>query len=131
YPERGPEMPIPIPRQNPAPARAVEPVTVRLKGLKVTTLIPPDTISEGIAAGPGDPVIRGAIDGSDLTVWATINPKTYRKLLRTIAEHGPDNVNVLLQGNLKPGEIPGKPWVLDCAGLTASPKTPKPEASAS
>ena len=48
--------------------------------------------------------------------------------LKVIAEHGPENVNVLLQGNLRPAAAPGGPYELDAAGLNVTPKTPKKEA---
>lgn len=44
------------------------------------------------------------------------------RALKTIAEHGPENVNVLLQGNLKPATATGGPYELDAAGLTVTPK---------
>jgi hypothetical protein len=53
-----------------------------------------------------------------------------RRALKVIAEHGSDGVNAVLQGNLKPGTTTGGPFVLDAAGLTATPRTPRPEASA-
>jgi hypothetical protein len=103
---------------------------ITVRGLKVSTLVAPDVLPADLVNQPGDPVIELVIDGSDLVVWARINPKSYRKVIAAIAEHGPGNVNVLLQGNLKAGEVPGGPWVLDCAGLSAMPKTPKAEAAA-
>ena len=47
--------------------------------------------------------------------------------MKTIAEHGPENVNVVLQGNLKPATTPGGPFLLDGAGLAATPKIAKAE----
>jgi hypothetical protein len=37
---------------------------------------------------------------------AVLNGKSVRRALKTVAEHGPDNVNFLLQGNLRPAALP-------------------------
>ena len=68
-----------------------------------------------------------ALEGSKVVLRATLNGKSVRKALKVIAEHGAENVNAVLQGNLKPPTSPGGPFVLDTAGLTAMPKTPKKE----
>jgi hypothetical protein len=52
---------------------------------------------------------------------ARVNPKSYRKALDAIREHGADNVAVILQGRMvEPGTI------ID-AGIVAQPKKPKGE----
>jgi hypothetical protein len=80
-------------------------VRIRVKGVKINTLLPP-------AALPAD----------------LVPPEPQPAGIKTIAEHGPDNVNVLLQGNLRPEAAAGGPYELDAAGLNVTPKTPKSEA---
>src|SRR6516165_4646620 len=75
----------------------------------------------------GFPVINLALEGSPLVVRASLNGKSVRRALKVIVEHGPDNVNVVLQGNLKPATTPGGPFLLDGAGLAATPKIAKAE----
>ena len=51
-----------------------------------------------------------------LLVRARLNPKSYRKALNAIREHGPEGVAIILQGRMvTPGEI------VD-AGISAMPK---------
>lgn len=54
---------------------------------------------------------------------AEFAPRAVRKVLEAIAEHGPDNVAVLIQGKLLRGNVIGE------AGLMAQPKMPKPAAA--
>lgn len=112
-----------------APRRA----TVTLKGVKINTLLPPAVLSADLVPPEpqpaGSPEVDIEIEGSPLVLRAVLNGKSIRRALKTIAELGSDNVNVLLQGNLKPPSAPGGPYVIDAAGLTVTPKTPKPEAA--
>jgi hypothetical protein len=107
----------------------VKPLALSVKGIKITTLIPPDALPADMV-GPegqpaGEPVIDLALEGSSLVVRAKLNGKSVRRVLKTIAELGPGGVNVLLQGTMKPGAA-GGPYTLDSAGLTVTPKA-KPE----
>jgi hypothetical protein len=111
-----------------APTRRPTPrLTAPVKGLKVTTLLSPASLTPDLVPPDGQPAGELAIDldvAGKLVVHVLVNGKSVRRALKTIAEHGPDNVVVLLQGNLIPGEVPGT-FVLDCPGLTAQPKAPK------
>jgi hypothetical protein len=104
--------------------------TFHVKGLKVNTLIPPDALPADLVppepAPAGEPTIDIELEGSPLVVRARLNGKSIRRALKQIAELGAANVNVLLQGNLKPPAEAGGPYVLDSAGLTVTPKSPKP-----
>ncbi len=106
-------------------------VRISLKGVKVNTLLPPAALPADLVPPEpqpaGNPVVELEVEGSPLVMRAVLNGKSVRRALKTIAEHGPGNVNVLLQGNLKPATEPGGPYELDAAGLTVTPKTPKPE----
>ena len=102
--------------------------SVRVKGVKINTLLPPASLVGLVPPEPqpaGNPVIDIEIEGSAIVLRATLNGKSVRRACKVIAEHGPDNVNAVLQGNLKPPTAPGHPFVLDAAGLTVTPKTPK------
>jgi hypothetical protein len=104
-------------------------LTIPVKGLKVTTLVSPLLLTPDLVPPEGQPAGEVRIDldvGGKLTVACTLNGKGVRRALKTIAEHGPDNVVVLLQGNLIVGAEPGS-FVLDCPGLSATPKASKPE----
>jgi hypothetical protein len=104
---------------------------IRVRGVKITTLIPPASLVGLVPPEPqpaGTPVIDLEIEGSPLVIRATLNGKSVRRGLKVIADHGPDGVNALLQGNLKPGATEGGPYILDTAGLTVTPKVAKPEA---
>jgi hypothetical protein len=106
-------------------------VKLIVKGLKLNSLIPPASLPADLVPPEpqpaGDPVLDLELEGGSLVVRAKLNGKSVRKVLKTIAEHGVDGVNVLVQGNLKPPAAPGGPFVLDSAGLVATPKTPKPD----
>jgi hypothetical protein len=107
-------------------------VTIPVKGLKINTLLPPAALPADLVPpepqSAGNPVIELQLEGSPLVVRASLNGKSVRRALKGIAEHGPDNVNVLLQGNLKPATDPGGPFILDAVGLTVTPKMTKPDA---
>ena len=105
---------------------------IRVKGVKINTLIPATSLVGLVPPEPqpaGNPVIDIEIEGSPLVIRATLNGKSVRRALKVVAEHGPDGINALLQGNLKPAPTAGDPYILDTAGLTVTPKVAKPEAS--
>jgi hypothetical protein len=99
--------------------------------LKVSTLLPPAALTEDMVPPEpqpaGNPIIELELEDSPIVVRVQLNGKSVRRALKVIAEHGPENVNALLQGNLKPPATPGEPFVLDAAGLAVTPKAPKPE----
>jgi hypothetical protein len=105
---------------------------IRLKGVKINTLIPAASLEGLVPPEPqpaGNPVIDIEIEGSPLVIRATLNGKSVRRALKVIADHGPDGVNALLQGNLKPSPSGEGPYILDTAGLAVTPKVAKPEAA--
>ena len=110
-------------------------VTIPVKGLKINTLLPPAALPADLVPPEpqpaGNPVIDLLLEGSSLVVRASLNGKSVRRALKVIAEHGPEHVNVVLQGNLKPAAAPGDPFLLDAAGLAATPKVAKAETSSS
>jgi hypothetical protein len=105
--------------------------SIRVKGVKINTLLPPASLVGLVPPEPapaGNPVLNVELEGSDVVLRATLNGKSVRRALKVIAKHGAENVNAVLQGNLKPSATPSGPLVLDAAGLTVTPKTPKTEA---
>ena len=106
-------------------------ITIPVKGLKINTLLNPAVLPADLVPPEpqpaGTPTISLALEGSPLVVRASLNGKSVRRALKVIAEHGAENVNVVLQGNLKPAATPGSPFVLDAAGLAATPKVAKAE----
>jgi hypothetical protein len=104
---------------------------VKVRGVKVNTLIPPGALPPGLVPPEpqpaGNPTIEVEMEGSPIVLQATLNGKAIRRALKVIAEHGPDGVNVLLQGNLKPTETVNL-FIIEAAGLSVTPKTPKAEA---
>jgi hypothetical protein len=104
---------------------------IRVKGVKINTLIPAGSLVGLVPPEPqpaGNPVIDLEIEGSPIVIQATLNGKSVRRALKVVAEHGPDGVNALLQGNLKPATKAGGPLILDTAGLAVTPKVAKSEA---
>ncbi len=91
-------------------------VIVTPKALKVTAVVQPSQLKP---APPGADVVLSVevIDGMKAT--ARLNPKSYRKALAAIEEHGAENVAVIVQGNMV------KSGVIESAGISAQPKKPK------
>jgi hypothetical protein len=102
--------------------------TLRVPGLKVAVPLPADAIPQDLVPmeGPaGEPVLELVLAGSTLTAIARINGKNYRKMLKTIAEHGADAVAVVLQGVLRPPADQGGTYLLEGAGFQVNIKTPR------
>src|SRR4051812_31123081 len=105
--------------------------TIRVNGLKVAVPLRAGDVPRNLVPmeGPaGEPVIELAVEGSGLVMRAKFNGKNYRRMLKTIDEHGADNVAVVLQGLLRPAG--GGGFVLEGAGFQVNVKAPKGEAPA-
>ena len=103
-----------------SPASRPEPfiMSLAVKAIKVTVVLDPHALKPAPAGA--DVVLEVATEGG-ITARARLNPKSYRKALEAIREHGPDGVAVILQGRMvKSDEI------VD-AGIVAQPKKPKGE----
>ena len=99
--------------------------TIRISGIKVAVPLKADAISRNLVppeGPPGEPVLELVL-GSALTLLARLNGKNYRKMLKTVAEHGADSVVIVLQGNLRPGSTPGT-LTLESAGFQVNVKAP-------
>ena len=100
--------------------------TIRIPGIKVAVPLKADAIPWELVPmeGPaGEPVLELVLEGSALTVVARLNGKNYRKMLKTIAEHGKDNVVVVLQGVMRDQ---GGQLYLEGAGFQVNAKSPPP-----
>ena len=97
-------------------------MTVTVKALKVTVVLPPDQLPE---APEESTLVLTVATPDGLRAIARLNAKSYRKTLAAIAQHGAENVAVLLQGQMT------KPGIIDSAGLSAVPKKPKEGAETS
>ncbi len=107
----------------------IKKATIRVPGLKVAVPLGADALPRDLVPldGPaGEPVLELVLEGGALTAVAKLNGKNYRKMLKTIAEQGPDNGAVVLQGVLRPPADPGGPFVLEGAGFQVNVKTPRP-----
>jgi hypothetical protein len=103
--------------------------TIHVPGLKVTVPLAADALPRDLVPmeGPaGEPTLELVLDGSPLTARARLNGKNYRKMLKQVAEHGAENIVVVLQGVLRPPAAPGGPFVLEGAGFQVNVKTPRP-----
>jgi hypothetical protein len=88
-------------------------MSVAVKAIKVTVVLDPHVLRPAPA---GADVVLDVTTEGGLAARARLNPKSYRKALDAIREHGPDGVAVILQGRMvTPGEI------VD-AGISAMPK---------
>ena len=79
---------------------------------------------------PASPSSSWSSRAGSLTALAKLNGKNYRKMLKTIAEQGADNVAVVLQGVLRPPATQGGTFVFEGAGFQVNIKTPRPAGQA-
>ena len=102
-------------------------IPIAVRKIKISVPVRAEGLPGVPLEGPiGDLTLQLALEGSSLAIAARINGKSYRRMLRTVAEKGAENVAVILQGELvaRPG---GGPVTLDAAGfqvLVKAPATP-------
>jgi hypothetical protein len=99
-------------------------IPIAAKKIKLSVPLKPEGLPAVPLDGPiGDLTLRLALEGSSLAIPARINGKSYRRMMKTVAEKGAANVTVILQGDLvAPPE--GGPVRLDSAGFQVIVKTP-------
>lgn len=109
-----PRRPIAV-RKAPPPPPAQEPVTmtIQVKALKVTAVVPPDQLKP---VPPGAEVVLAIEAGEAMTATARLNARSYRQALAAIAELGAGNVAVVVQGKMI------KPGIIEAAGITVQPR---------
>jgi hypothetical protein len=102
-------------------------MTTRLTphSVKLDVRLDPASLPAGLGAeGKAAPEVEVAL--ASLVVRAKLNAKSCRKVLKVIAESGPDASVVSLSGTLKPPASEGAPWTIDACGIQAFVKAPKP-----
>jgi hypothetical protein len=102
------------------------PIRLAPHSIKVDIRLDPASLPAGLGAeGKAAPEVEVAL-GPGLVARAKLNAKSCRKVLKTIAESGPDACVVSLSGTLKPPANMGPPWTIEGAGIQAFVKAPKP-----
>jgi len=99
-------------------------IPISVKKVKLSVPLKPDGLPRVPMEGPiGDLTIRLALEGSGFAVPARVNGRSYRKMIKTVAEKGAENVVIVLQGDLvaPPG---GGPVRLEAAGFQVIVKAP-------
>jgi hypothetical protein len=99
-------------------------IPIAVRKIKISVPVRAEGLPGVPLEGPiGDLTLRLALEGSGLAIPARINGKSYRKMIKTVAEKGAGNVAVILQGDLvaPPG---GGPVRLDSAGFQVIVKAP-------
>jgi hypothetical protein len=99
-------------------------IPITAKKIKLSVPLRPEGLPAVPLEGPiGDLTIRLTLEGSSLAIPARVNGKSYRRMIKTVAEKGAGNVAVILQGDLvaPPG---GGPVRLDSAGFQVIVKMP-------
>jgi hypothetical protein len=84
-------------------------------------LVPPEP------APVGNPVLAVQLQGTDVVVPVYLSGKNARKTLKTVAQHGAENVNLVINGVLKPGAQGG--WVVAEASFQVFVKSAPTEAA--
>lgn len=105
-------------------SRPMNEIPIAARKIKLSVPLKPDGLPGVPMDGPiGDLTIRLALEGSGFAVGARINGKSYRRMMKAVAEKGAENVVVVLQGDLvaPPG---GGPVRLDAAGFQVIVKAP-------
>jgi hypothetical protein len=91
------------------------------KSVKLTLVIDPAALIDFVVPNGRRP--RFHIRVNDRKLTGDLNPKTLRKVTAAVTEHGPDNVNVLIQGRLGAKDHTGADIVTD-AGIAVQIKAP-------
>lgn len=89
---------------------------VQVKALKVTVVVPADHLPP---LPEGEQAVLFLATPDKLLVKARLNPKSYCRALAAIAQHGAENVAVLVQGQMSKADA------IESAGISAVLKKPK------
>ena len=88
------------------------------KSVKATLVIDPSLLA-GLVVPNGASPVPLAIEVGGQAVSGRLNPKTLRRAIGVINEHGAASVGVIVQGDLRSGGY------LEAAGIVAQPKRPR------
>jgi hypothetical protein len=94
------------------------------KSVKLTLVVDPATLTD-LVVPSGSKRPRFLIHVADRKLSGDLNPKSLRKVIATVTEHGPDNVAVLVQGKLGAKDGQGADVITE-AGIVAQIRTPTP-----
>jgi integrase len=76
-------------------------IPIAVRKIKISVPVRAEALPGVPLDGPiGDLQLKLALEGSSFAIPARINGKSYRRMLRTVAEKGAENVAVILQGDL-------------------------------
>ena len=107
-------------------------IPIAVRKIKISVPVKPGDLPGIPMEGPiGDLTLRLTLEGAGFAVPARISGKSYRRVLRTVAEKGAENVTVIFQGELV-APPDGGPARLDSAGFQVIVKAsarPRPTAS--
>jgi hypothetical protein len=117
--ETRPAPPPPSPERPPRAHGRAATLELSAKAIKLTLVVDPSAVAGFVVSG-GDRV-RFRVQAGARKLTGELNPKTVRKVIATIAEHGAEAVAVVLQGKLGDGDV------VEEAGITVQVKNPKPE----
>jgi hypothetical protein len=108
----------PPPRQIERPPRTREraaKLELVAKAIKLTLVVDPAALA-GFAVPDGGGRVGFRVQAGGRRLGGELNPKTVRKVIATIAEHGAEAVAVVVQGKLGDGDV------IEEAGITAQVK---------
>src|SRR3954462_10786750 len=98
-------------------------IPIAVKKIKLSVPLKAEGLPAVPLEGPIDDLtLRLALEGSSLAIPARINGKSYRRVLRAVAEKGAANINVILQGDLVAASDGGT--MLESAGFQVVVKAP-------
>ena len=101
--------------------------TVTVPTLKIVIPLRPDQIPPGLVpaepAPVGAPVLNVQLAGTGMTIPVHLSGKNARKTLKLLAQHGAANVNLVVNGTLKPGPQAGT-WMVAEASFQTFIKPP-------
>jgi hypothetical protein len=113
-----PESKPPFALRKPALIERHGRLALTSKAVKVTLVLEPGQLA-GVTLAEGSRPQPFVVAVGERRLTGQLNPKTLRKVMATIREHGPEKVVAILQGKLEPGDVVAE------AGIAAQLRTPK------
>jgi hypothetical protein len=113
-----PEPPPPIERPPREPKGRAPRLELTAKAIKLTLVVDGAAFAD-FRAPNGPDRVRFRLQAGTRRLAGELNPKTVRKVIATIAEHGPEAVAVVIQGKLGDGDV------VEEAGITVQVKGSK------
>jgi hypothetical protein len=99
-------------------------IPIAVRKIKLSVPLRPEGLPAVPLEGPiGDLTVMLALEGSGFSIPARVNGKSYRRMMKTVAEKGAGNVTVVLQGDMVAQSV-GGPVTLESAGFQVIVKAP-------